>query len=189
MSQSLFRRSHLKPMVWEPLIQSMWINLQNIRQGFKTVEKIRRINNGYLALLMASLVAHLVKNPPAMWETWVWSLGWEDSPREKNGYPLQYSGLENSKDYIPFGCKMLDMTKQLSLHSTTEHHSQAWRHNEEYDRELIVLQVDRGINIHGRVSMHMVHENGKLFSIGHSRNVPKRSKILSSRHYTTQWET
>ena len=26
----------------------------------------------------ASLVAHLVKNPPAMWKTWVQSLGWED---------------------------------------------------------------------------------------------------------------
>ena len=26
----------------------------------------------------ASLVAHLVKNLPAMWETWVLSLGWED---------------------------------------------------------------------------------------------------------------
>ena len=26
----------------------------------------------------ASLVAQLVKNPPAMWETWVPSLGWED---------------------------------------------------------------------------------------------------------------
>ena len=26
----------------------------------------------------ASLVAHLVKNPPAMWGTWVRSLGWED---------------------------------------------------------------------------------------------------------------
>jgi len=25
-----------------------------------------------------SLVAQLVKNPPAMWETWVQSLGWED---------------------------------------------------------------------------------------------------------------
>ena len=25
----------------------------------------------------ASLVAQLVKNPPAMWETWVQSLGWE----------------------------------------------------------------------------------------------------------------
>ena len=30
----------------------------------------------------AFLVAQLVKNPPAMWETWVWSLGWED-PLEK----------------------------------------------------------------------------------------------------------
>ena len=30
----------------------------------------------------ASLVAQLVKNPPAMWETWVRFLGWED-PLEK----------------------------------------------------------------------------------------------------------
>ena len=30
----------------------------------------------------ASLVAQLVKNPPAMWETWVRSLGWKD-PRKK----------------------------------------------------------------------------------------------------------
>ena len=30
----------------------------------------------------ASLVAQLVKNPPAMQETWVQSLGWED-PLEK----------------------------------------------------------------------------------------------------------
>ena len=27
----------------------------------------------------ASLVAQPVKNPPAMWETWVRSLGWEDA--------------------------------------------------------------------------------------------------------------
>ena len=38
-----------------------------------------------------------VKNPPAMWETQVWSLG-QGRPRERNGYPLQYSGLENSMD-------------------------------------------------------------------------------------------
>ena len=30
----------------------------------------------------ASLVAHLVKNPPAMWKTWLKSPGWED-PLEK----------------------------------------------------------------------------------------------------------
>ena len=47
----------------------------------------------------ASLVAQLVKNLPAMQETWVRSLGWED-PLEKGtaGYPLQYSSLENSMD-------------------------------------------------------------------------------------------
>ena len=34
-----------------------------------------------------------------MWETWVWSLGWED-PLEKG---IQYSGLENSMDCIVHG--------------------------------------------------------------------------------------
>ena len=40
-----------------------------------------------------------------MRETWVQSLGWED-PLEKGvgkGYPLQYSGLENSMDYTVHG--------------------------------------------------------------------------------------
>ena len=35
-----------------------------------------------IILKRASLVAQLVKNPLAMWETWVQSLGWED-PLEK----------------------------------------------------------------------------------------------------------
>ena len=42
-----------------------------------------------------SLVAQLVKKPPAMWETWVRSLGWEKAPGEGKGYLLQYSGWEN----------------------------------------------------------------------------------------------
>ena len=38
---------------------------------------------GYpLQYFWASLVAQLAKCPPAMWETWVQSLGWED-PLEK----------------------------------------------------------------------------------------------------------
>ena len=45
----------------------------------------------------ASLVAQLVKNLPAMWASWVRSLAWEDCPREGKVYPLQYSGLENSR--------------------------------------------------------------------------------------------
>ena len=34
----------------------------------------------------ASLVAQLVKNPPAVWDTWVRPLGWED-PLEKGKLP------------------------------------------------------------------------------------------------------
>ena len=45
----------------------------------------------------------MVKNPPAMQETWVQSLGWEDSPGGGNGYPLQYSGLENPMDHTVHG--------------------------------------------------------------------------------------
>ena len=68
----------------------------------------------------ASLVAQMVKNPPAMQETWVQSLGWEDSPGGGHGNPLQYSCLENPIEqrslvgYSPWGHKELDMTEQLS---------------------------------------------------------------------------
>ena len=41
-------------------------------------------------------VAQLVKNPPATWESWVRSLGWEDPWRQDSC--LQYSCLENSMD-------------------------------------------------------------------------------------------
>ena len=37
-------------------------------------------------------MAQLVRNPPAMRETWVQSLGWEDPPGKGKGYPFQYSG-------------------------------------------------------------------------------------------------
>ena len=50
-----------------------------------------------------SLVAQLVKNPPAMRETWVRSLGGEHPLEKGKGYPLQYSGLENSMDYTVHG--------------------------------------------------------------------------------------
>ena len=38
----------------------------------------------------------MVKNPPAMWKTLVRFLGWDYSLEKRNGYPFQYSGLENS---------------------------------------------------------------------------------------------
>ena len=46
---------------------------------------------------VASLVALTVKNLPATWETWVLSLGQEDTLKEGMN-PLQYSCLENPMD-------------------------------------------------------------------------------------------
>ena len=40
------------------------------------------------------------------------------SPGEGKGYPLKYSGLENSMD-SPWGCKEPDTTEQLSLPFTS----------------------------------------------------------------------
>ena len=63
----------------------------------------------------ASFVAQLVKNPPAVWETWVRSLGWED-PLEKKRLPtlVLWPG-EFHRLYSPWGCKESDTTEQLSL--------------------------------------------------------------------------
>ena len=44
-----------------------------------------------------ALVAQTGRDLPAMWETQVWSLDWEDA-REGNGNPLQCSCLENTMD-------------------------------------------------------------------------------------------
>ena len=57
----------------------------------------------WLQATRAYLVVQLVKNPPAMWETWVRPLAWEDPLEEGKGTHLQYSGLENSMDYLVHG--------------------------------------------------------------------------------------
>ena len=70
-------------------------------------------------MALDSLAAQMVKRLPAMQETQVRSPGWEDSPGEGNGNPLQYSCLENSMDgrslvgYSPWGRKESDMTERL----------------------------------------------------------------------------
>ena len=58
----------------------------------------------------ASLVAQLVKNPPAMQETRVCSLGWEDPLKKEKAI---HSSILAWK--IPLGCKESDRTERLSL--------------------------------------------------------------------------
>ena len=69
---------------------------------------------------LASLVAQMVKNLPAMQETWVRSLGWED-PLEKE-IATHFCTLaweipcteEKGALYSPWGCRELDTTERLN---------------------------------------------------------------------------
>ena len=64
----------------------------------------------------ASLMAQLVKNLPAVRETWVRSLGWEDPlEKEKATHSIQYSDLENSMDHTVHG---FTKSQTLSLFRT-----------------------------------------------------------------------
>ena len=83
---------------------------------------LRYIVNIYL-LPSASLVAQLVKNSPAVWETWVQSLGWED-PLEKGKathsrilawripWTVQSLGSQSQtglSDFVSVSCSNLDV--------------------------------------------------------------------------------
>ena len=78
----------------------------------------------------ASLIVQLVKNPHAMWETWVQSLGWEDPLEKRKATHLQYSDLENSMDCIVHGAAKThsDTTEwvSLSLWCSFLHVSYSW---------------------------------------------------------------
>ena len=67
----------------------------------------------------ASLVAQLVKNPPAMWETWfspwVGKIPWR---RERLPTPVFWPGKFHGL-YSTWGCKESDTTEQLSLSRET----------------------------------------------------------------------
>jgi len=106
------------------------------------------ISSSVFSLLWASLVVQMVKNLPAMQETWVRPVGrptgWKD-PLERgmafpysclenprlgkssgggHGNPFQYSGLENPHGqrrlvgYSPWGHQQSNMTKRLSTQHT-----------------------------------------------------------------------
>ena len=63
----------------------------------------------------------MMKNPPAMWETYVQSLGWEDPLEEGMAMHSSILAWRIPMDrglwwatYSSWGCKELDMTENLS---------------------------------------------------------------------------
>ena len=64
----------------------------------------------------------MVKNLPAMWETWVRFLGWEDALEKGVKWlptpvflPGESHGQRILAGYSPWGHKELDMTEQITL--------------------------------------------------------------------------
>ena len=81
---------------------SMWSHCSNVH-----MHKEELFCTSFLEV-QASLVAQMVKNPPAMQETWVQPLGWEDT-LEKG------KAAHSSVLACPWGCKESDTTEPLSL--------------------------------------------------------------------------
>ena len=65
---------------------------------------------GHMVVIWASLVAQVVKNPPAMWETWVQSLGWEDPLEEGMATHSSVLGWRIPWPEEPGGCSPWDHT-------------------------------------------------------------------------------
>ena len=70
--------------------------------------------------LIISLLPQMVKNLPAVWETQVWSLNWEESWRRKwHSTPVflpgEFHGQRSLVGYSLWGHKKLDTTEQLTL--------------------------------------------------------------------------
>ena len=94
----------------------IWINwLSLIKFSWN---KVWYINLKIHIYLRVSMVVQRVKRLPAMWETWVWSLGWED-PLEKEMathssiLAWRTPGTEEPGRLQSMGSKESDMTERL----------------------------------------------------------------------------
>ena len=94
----------------------------------------------------ASLVAQRLKRLPAMWETWVQSLGWEDFPGEGNGNLLQYFCMENPMDRGGWQATVYGVTKSWTrLSDFTFHFCIYYCGQESLRRNGVDLRVNKRV--------------------------------------------
>ena len=91
--------------------------------SYTHISKVGQENKPWLRIrkyttFSGETVAQLVKNPPAILETWIQFLGWED-PLEKG----KYLGLENSIDCIVHGVAK-SQTRLSNFYFTSLHFTQ-----------------------------------------------------------------
>ena len=64
--------------------------------------------------IWASLVAQMVKNLPAMWETWLRSLGWEDLLKEEMATHSSFLAWEIPWTEEPGGLQSMGVTRSCT---------------------------------------------------------------------------
>ena len=113
--------------------------------------------NKYLWKWWASLVAQTVNNPPAMQETWLWSMGYKSPLEEEvSTHSSKFQGQRNLMGYSPWCRKELDMTEWLMLSLSLW----KWHPNLEITKEKSDLfDYVRIIN-----EMNICHKMEKIFS-------------------------
>ena len=79
------------PMGDQALVSQLAHGVLTHHSGISLKHSCTYLNLKPVADNWASLMVQVVKNPPLMQETWVQSLGWEDSPGGGHGNPLHYS--------------------------------------------------------------------------------------------------
>ena len=100
-------------------------DLQGNSFSFTSLRIIFAVGLSYMG---ASLVAQLVKNLPAMRETWIQSLGWGDPLEKRKATHSSILAWRIHGLYSPWGHKELGMTERLSLTSLliSNHFKSKW---------------------------------------------------------------
>ena len=112
----------------------------------------------------------VVKNPPAVWETWVGSLRWED-PLEKGMatltpvfLPGKSQGRRSLADYSPWGCKESDTTERLSTISVFKHVN-VWRFHSGFQKKKKCL-FNRNRSLYSQIQHERLEHNLCLYWVG-----------------------
>ena len=137
-----------------------------------------------MGIIKASLVSQMVKNLPAMQETWVQSLGGED-PLEKemtthsSTLPGEFHEQRSLMGYSPWSHKESDMTERLSF--TMPQFSHLYNGNNKSTYIYLCL-------IHYAKAFNYV-DNNKLWNILKEMGIPDHLTYLLRSMYTDQEAT
>ena len=139
-----------------------------------------------------SLIVQLVKNPPAMRDTWVRSLGWEDPLEEGKAttpvfWPGEFHGL-----YSPWGSKELDRAKWLSQQYFAEETSHIQLTISSFEKCII-----QWLLVHPQCCVAFITlwlqnifitlKNTSYLLSGHSHSLSHSSPWQTSIHFLSPW--